>query len=129
MFNFGNAFVDKMNLPQKTSEEIEALSESGNVLSDSDDFEGAIGKWKAALQLRWDDARDSFYDALNAEDGRGNPFVHYRLGQCLVNTGDERKGLESLLKAYMLDGEDIFNADEPDGLMYLKKLRDVKLID
>lgn len=144
-----------MNLPKKTADEIDALSESGNVLADSDDFEGAISKWKAALQLlpeprsdwdayawlmasigdaqyqlsRWNDARDSFLDALNAEDGRGNPFVHYRLGQCLIATGDEQKGLESLLKAYMLDGEDIFDADEPDGSEYLQKLRDAKLID
>lgn len=144
-----------MNFPKRIADEIDALSESGNVLSDADDFEGAIVKWKTALQLlpepradwdayawlmasigdaqyqlsRWEDARESFYDALNAEDGRGNPFIHYRLGQCLIKTGDEQNGLESLLKAYMLDGEDIFNAGDPDGPMYLQKLRDVKLID
>ena len=143
-----------MNLSQKISAEIDLLSEEGNVRADSDDFDGAINKWKAALQLlpepredwdayawlmasigdgyyqlsRFEEARESFIDALNAEAGRANPFVHYRLGQCLIEAGDESEGLESLLKAYMLDGEDIFNADEPAGQAYLQKLRAAKLV-
>jgi tetratricopeptide (TPR) repeat protein len=137
-----------MNLPKKISDEVDLLCEEGNVLFDAENYSEAIDKWAAALQLlpeprfqwaacawicssigdaqyqlsSWDAARQSFYDALNTEDARANPFVHYRLGQCWLKAGNEKKGLESLLKAYMLDGEDIFEA-EPDGPGLLQRLR------
>jgi len=143
-----------MNLPKSISNEIDALCEQGNVLFDENKFAGAIDKWLAALRLlpepraewaayawlsasigdaqyqlsRWDAARESFYDALNSEDGRANPFVHYRLGQCWLKAGNEEEGLASLLQAYMLDGEDIFGV-ESDGPGLLQRLRVAKLID
>ncbi|MDF5873149.1 hypothetical protein P4112_16025 [Pseudomonas aeruginosa] len=69
-----------------------------------------------------------FLDALNAPGGVENPFVHYRLGQCQVKLGNAALAVESLLKAYMLDGEEIFLAED-DGVVFLKMLQDRKLVD
>lgn len=143
-----------MELPEEISSEIEELSADGSDLFDSSQFQEAIQKWSSAMVLLpdprtdWDAytwlaasigdahyqlgqieaARHSFYEALNGPDGIGNPFVYYRLGQCQIKLGDEERGSQSLLKAYMLDGEEIFHG-EPDGLSYLQVLRDKRLID
>jgi tetratricopeptide (TPR) repeat protein len=143
-----------MDLPADICDEVDDLSVQGSDLCDASKFEKAIEKWSAAIaflpepRVDWeaytslsasigdaqyqlgqlDAARHSFYDALNGPGGPGNPFVHYRLGQALIKLGDEDRGTQSLLKAYMLDGDNIFSAD-PDGSIYLQKLRDNNLID
>lgn len=143
-----------MELPDKIYDAVDALSTEGNDLMDEENFQGAIKKWGQALALlpepkaEWEAymwlsasigdaqyqqenyelARNSFMDALNAPDGIGNPFVHYRLGQCQAKLGNEALAVESLLKAYMLDGEEIFLAED-DGVTFLKMLQDRKLID
>ncbi|HBO2318235.1 TPA: tetratricopeptide repeat protein [Pseudomonas aeruginosa] len=143
-----------MELPDKIYDEVDALSTKGNDLMDDEHFDAAIEKWTQALGLlpapktdweaymwlsasigdaqfqqhRYELARDAFMDALNAPGGVENPFVHYRLGQCQVKLGNEALAVESLLKAYMLDGEEIFLAED-DGVVFLKMLQDRKLVD
>lgn len=143
-----------MELPKTVSNKVDDLSSQGNDLCDESKFAQAIEKWRAAIELlpeprvdweayTWlsasigdaqyqagqlDAARNSFYDALNGPGGQENPFIHYRLGQSLIRLKEEDRGIESLLKAYMLDGEEIFSADD-EGAKYLQKLRDRKLID
>lgn len=142
-----------MGLPKNIQDEVDALSEQGNVLCDASKFDEAIQRWRAAIELlpeprvdweaytwlsasigdaqyqleEFDAARQSFFDALNGPGGQENPFVHYRLGQSQVRLGDEEHGVSSLLKAYMLDGEEIFDEDD-EGANYLQMLRDRKLI-
>ncbi|WP_334054463.1 hypothetical protein [Burkholderia cepacia] len=129
------------------------FSEQGNVLCDASKFDEAIQRWRAAIELfpeprvdweaytwhsasigdaqyqleEFNTARQSFFDALNGPGGQENPFIHYRLGQSQVGLGDEEHGVASLLKADMLDGEEIFDEDE-DGAGYLQMLRDRKLV-
>ena len=58
--------------------------------------------------------------------GYGNPFIMLRLGECCLETGDEENALEYLLRAYMMEGEDIFEPDddgEDDGTKYFDFLR------
>ncbi|HCJ1229216.1 TPA: tetratricopeptide repeat protein [Pseudomonas aeruginosa] len=143
-----------MELPDKIYDEVDALSTKGNDLMDDEHFDAAIEKWTQALDLlpdpktdweaymwlsasigdaqfqqhRYELARDALLDALNAPGGVENPFVHYRLGQCQVKLGNEALAVESLLKAYMLDGEEIFLAED-DGVVFLKMLQDRKLVD
>lgn len=82
----------------------------------------------AQYQLEeYEAARQSFFDALNGPGGQENPFVHYRLGQSQISLRDEEQGVASLLKAYMLDGEEIFGEDG-EGEKYLQILRDRKLV-
>jgi len=71
-----------------------------------------------------EDAKAALFDALNGPDGHANPFILLRLGETLVDLGDTERGVEYLLRAYMLDGERVFEAD---GSRYLKLLRDRNL--
>ena len=43
-----------------------------------------------------------------------NPFVLLRLGQCSRRLGDEKGAADFLLRAYMLEGEEIFENEEED---------------
>ncbi len=58
--------------------------------------------------------------------GYGNPFIMLRLGECCLELGDEKNATEYLLRAYMMDGREIFEADgngEDDGQKYFDFLR------
>ena len=142
-----------MELPEKLYEKIETLSEEGNLFFDDDCFEAAIDKWPQALDYvpspksdweatywlctsigdahyqlsRFGLAREFFFDALNAPGGESCPFVYYRLGQCEARLGNMEAATENLLRAYMLDGVDIFEGD-PEGAHYLKMLESQRLL-
>lgn len=141
-----------MELPPSVSRQVDFLSEEGNDLADQGAFALAAEKWLQALELlpppaaEWeaymwlkasigdayyqladfDGAREALFDALNGPDGQDNPFVHYRLGQTELALNNEKAGIDELLKAYMLDGEEIF-LEEDDGQVFLQKLRDAGL--
>lgn len=72
-------------------------------------------------------AHEALFDALNGPDGQKSPFVHYRLAQTELAWKNEEAGIAELLKAYMLDGEEIFTEEE-DGYIFLQKLRDAGLV-
>ena len=137
-----------MNLPDSVYDEIERLSEKGNALLDGGKCDAAIGEWEEALSLvpeprsDWEastwlyssigdacfqkgdyyKAKEAFFDALNCPGGISNPFIHYMLGKTLIKLNDE-SGMPSLLKAYLLNGLEIFELDEEGGehLNLLKK--------
>jgi len=143
-----------MELPDDIYEQVEILSEAGNDAADDDDFEEAVAQWEQALALlpepatQWEayvwlkasigdgyyhlddfaSAKSHLYDALNGPDGHESSFVHYLLGKTLIRLDDD-KGVESLLKAYMLEGVDIFDSDDDEGAESLKILQDRGLID
>ena len=130
-----------MELPDELYEQIEDLSGQGNDLCDDDNFRGAIDVWQSALALlpepknQWEaalwlhasigdayyqedefeNARNSFFDAMNCPDGQDNPFVYYMLGKTLLRLEQEEEAVQYLLRAYMLEGVDIFDADEDEG--------------
>lgn len=142
-----------MQLPNNIYDKITELSEEGDNFCEIDDFDNAINKWSEALKLlpspkmdweayTWlsasigdaqyqngniEAALESFFDALNGPTGTENPFILYRLGQCHIKLNKEDKGVEFLLKAYMLDGDSIFHED-PEGTLYLKTLKHKNLI-
>lgn len=141
-----------MELPDSVYNKIERLSEKGNAFLDGGKCDAAIREWEKALSLvpeprsdweaaTWlyasigdahfqkgdhEKAKNAFFDALNCPDGVGNPFIHYMLGKTLIKLNDE-KGAQSLLKAYLLDGVEIFEMDE-EGDEYLNLLRTKQLI-
>lgn len=145
---------EEMTLFLPIYDTITSLSSEGNGLIERGDFRGAIAKWSEALtlipepkadweastwlyasiadahyqQASYSEARAACFDALNCPGGIGNPFVHYRLGQCEVRLGNDESAVSHLLQAYMLDGEEIFLADE-DGGEYLDILTSRGLID
>lgn len=143
-------------LPDDIYQQVEALSEEGNELSDEGDDEGAEAVWRQALDLlpepktKWSaytwlttsigeasyfqsnyaDAAQMLFDALNGPDAHENPFVHYMLGKALWQIGeDEDRAIDELLRAYMLDGVDIFDGDEEEGPDMLQLLIDRGLVE
>lgn len=58
--------------------------------------------------------------AIHCPGGFGNPFVHLRIGQCALEKEIDDLATENLTRAYMLEGKDIFGADSPKYLDYLK---------
>jgi len=59
-------------------------------------------------------------------DGYGNPFIMLRLGECCLEIGDEKNAIEYLLRAYMMEGKEIFEPDEngeDDGQKYFDFLK------
>lgn len=142
-----------MELPETLYEQVEALSEQGSELFDDNQFAQAITHWSQALELlpepksdwdaytwlstsigdahyqlsQFDLSRQTLFDALNGPDGQANPFLHYRLGQVEVKLSNLDSAKSHLLKAYMLDGETIFNLD-PDGMAHLELLKKANLV-
>lgn len=59
-------------------------------------------------------------------EGYSNPFIMLRLGECCLEIGDEKNAMEYLLRAYMMEGREIFEPDEngeDDGQKYFDFLR------
>jgi tetratricopeptide (TPR) repeat protein len=142
-----------MLLPPQVQTDVEALSEEGNLLFDEQRFEEAIDCWQRALrrlpapQVDWEaamwlcasigdahfqlgqfeNAKCALLDALSAPDGNANPFVLFRLGQTHLRLGDHEQATDFLLRAYMLDGQNIFDTD-PEGAEALQLLESRELI-
>lgn len=141
--------ADFQEITEKISEKIDALSEEGNELFDEEKFAEAIAVWEKALSLvpepqqfysesNWlETSIGDAYFALNdfntalthfenakgniAESGYDNPFVCLRLGQCYWETQDFANAKEFLLRAYMFEGEEIFEDENPKYFAFLKE--------
>lgn len=126
---------------------IEKLSEEGNALAERDDFDGAIKKFEQALAIvpapkndyeastwlhasigdmyflkgDYETSAGSFYDALNCPDGQMNGFVHLRLGEDLFELNQKDKSLDHLLRAYMLEGREIFAGEDEKYFKFLSE--------
>ena len=117
---------------------LEDLAAQGSDLLESDDPEGAIQVWEQAIGLlganpvdhptamwffasigdahfemnHFQEADTALAQALIA-GGTDNPFVWLRKGQSLVELGATEAGVEALTSAYMLDGDEIFEEEDP----------------
>lgn len=138
-----------MELDDQIHEKITEYCEKGDKLADKQEFNAAIEEYKKAKQLipapqsDWDatvwvdtaigdayffladftQAADSFQAAYNNEPT--NPFILMRLGQSLFELGDLNRSQEYLLRAYMLEGEEIFEHDHPKYLDFLRSTIDL----
>lgn len=138
--------MTELILDDQTAAQVERLSEEGNVLVDTNDFNGALKKFIAALNLlplpksRWEaalwlyasigdmylfkeeyeQAASNYYNALNCPEGQESGFVHLRLGESLYELDDKKKALDHLLRAYMLEGKEIFEEEEDKYVGFLQ---------
>ena len=138
-----------MELDVEIHEKITDYCAKGDKLADKQEFNAAIEEYKKAKQLipapqsDWDatvwvdtaigdayffladftQSADSFQAAYNNEPT--NPFILMRLGQSLFELGDLNRSLEYLLRAYMLEGEEIFEHDHPKYLDFLRSTNDL----
>ena len=136
-------------LTNEIYEEIEALSEEGNEYFESENYGKAIEVWEKALFLipnpqnfysesQWLEASigDAYFqlkDYINAlehfqnaknnieENGYENPFIMLRLGQTLLENQRSEEAKEYLLKAYMFEGEEIFEDADEKYFNFLKQ--------
>lgn len=133
-------------LPDDVYERIKALCADGDNLADADEFAAALARYWSAWDLlpeprtQWNAAtwilaavgdanflsgdyvagRDFLATAMHCPEAIGNPFLHLRLGQCRYELGDLDRAADELARAYMGDGEDVFEDEDPKYLAFLK---------
>jgi tetratricopeptide (TPR) repeat protein len=138
-----------IELSDEVLEQIESLSEEGNEFFDDEDFEKAITVWKQALALipnpqntyaetLWletsigdayfmmQNHQEAFPHFLNAksnieENAYENPFIMLRVGQLYFEANDFENAKEYLLRAYMFEGEAIFEGSKEKYFEFLKE--------
>ncbi|MCB2355765.1 tetratricopeptide repeat protein [Clostridium estertheticum] len=76
--------------------------------------------WCSAGEYK--DAKKYFYDALNCSGGIGNPYILFRLGQCLYECNQKSKAQEYFIKTYMLDGISLFNTSHNKYFNTIKEM-------
>ncbi len=132
-------------LPQPLHREISRLSALGDTLADEKKFPEAIAEylkawellpppketWTAAgwllaaigeahfFQGNYENARQTFLQAIVRTGGLGNPFLHLRHGQALFECGEIRQAADELMRAYMGGGPELFAAEDPKYLRHL----------
>lgn len=65
-------------------------------------------------------AREALEYAMVCPDAVGNPFLHLRLGQVLLDTGEHDRAADELMRAYMGAGADLFAAEDQRYLSFLR---------
>ncbi|WP_349513254.1 hypothetical protein [Erythrobacter sp. NFXS35] len=64
-------------------------------------------------------ARQTLEFAMLCPGGLGNPFIHLRLGQTLLELGEKDRAADELMRAYMGAGEGIFAEQDPKYRAFL----------
>lgn len=136
-------------LTDEIIDQIDELCEKGNEYSDNEKYAEAIKVWAKALALipspqnsfsqsQWletsigdawfllDDFKKALQHFENAktnleENAYQNPFIMLRLGQTYLENKQHTEAKEFLLRAYMLEGESIFDNDDEKYFNYLKQ--------
>jgi tetratricopeptide (TPR) repeat protein len=99
---FYQAWV-KLPKPQKEQPQNEQLL-AGEILS-------AIGSTYFQLQ-RYEPAIEALRSSMEKAEMNSNPFTLMRLGQCLLDSGQEAQGRTYLQRAYRLGGANIFTRED-----------------
>lgn len=133
-------------LSDSDSEKIEALATESDEFIENEDYEKAFELVMKALELipvprseyaesTWlyatlgdiyfltddfEQGLSAFTDAVQCPEGLGNPFIHLRLGQCQFELENLDKAADELTKAYMTDGLEIFETEDPKYFAFLK---------
>lgn len=91
-----------------------------------------VDRWKAALGLqvaradalfragRFQEVRETLRGAIESTRAIGNPFIHLRLGQALLECGERYEAANWLAGAYLSGGRDLFAADDPKYLQFVE---------
>lgn len=140
-----------MELDDHIHDQIKKLCAKGDGLFEKSKFDDAIEHYEQALALvpnpksDWEasvwiytaigdayfhkkdfgKAADALYDAYNGPGATSNPFVNLRLGQSLFELDQMEKAEDFLLRAFMLDGEDVFRSEPKKYLEHMRKKYDL----
>jgi tetratricopeptide (TPR) repeat protein len=133
------------SLDRATYEGIVAFYEEGEKLMQEGRIGSALGKYADAWALipdpkerwtistsvisaiadcwflagRYEEVLRALEFGMNCPDAVGNPFLHLRLGQALLEEGQNRRAEEELMRAYEAHGEAIFEHQDPKYLAFL----------
>ncbi|MHA6823017.1 tetratricopeptide repeat protein [Ralstonia pseudosolanacearum] len=137
---------NELELDASTHEAIKALCAEGDRLAEVKSYEAAVAEYNKAWALvpepknEWQastwilaaiadacflsgyktSALKALQFAMTCPGAVGNPFLHLRLGQVLLDSGDEDSAADELMRAYMGGGPEIFASEEGRYLDFLK---------
>lgn len=137
--------VGRKELAPITYEAIKAHSAEGDKLAAAGAYKEAIAEYNKAWALvpdpkdEWNastwilaaiadatflagdttSAREALQHAMRCPGAVGNPFLHLRYGQVLLDAGESDAAADELMRAYMAEGPDIFAAEDPRYLKFL----------
>ncbi|WP_284124223.1 hypothetical protein [Parerythrobacter aestuarii] len=147
------AIQNEPELPDDIYAQIRKHSFVGDELAEKGHFEAAIGRYNKAWDLlpapksRWKAstwlliaiadaaflgkdfslAREVLDDLKRMEDAVGNPFILMRNGQVLFEEGKLDEAANEMMLAYMSEGKEIFDRDDPKYYEFLKtRARDLE---
>jgi hypothetical protein len=132
-------------LPGSVHEEIKRLCATGDAHAEGGAYADALASYWAAWDLLpepktyWDAStwilvaigeanlfgkdyaagRDNLSNAMRCPGAIGNPFIHFRLGQCQFELGDEERAADEFMRAYMGAGREIFDQDDGKYFRFL----------
>jgi len=76
------------------------------------------------LKGDFEQARTHLLAATHCPDAIGNPMIHLRLGQVQLELGNTARAHDELARAYMSEGKEIFEGEDPKYLEFvLARLR------
>lgn len=125
---------------------IDAICEEADLLFEEEKSEEAIAKYNEALTLlpepieeyepsawlissigdvhffdeKYDLALAQFEHAIGCVDSEENPYLLLRIGQCHFELGEMEEAEDAFHEAYAIEGEEIFEEEEPKYLEFLK---------
>jgi len=138
--------ADRKELDETIHQAIKAHCAKGDELAADRAFEAAIAEYNKAWRLvpdpcnEWNastwilaaiadaaflggyltSAREALQYAMTCPDAIGNPFLHLRYGQVLLDAGEPDAAADELIRAYMGAGQDIFASEDRRYLDFLK---------
>ena len=133
-------------LSDQLHQQIQELSAVGDQLAEAGNYSDALSNywsawdllpepqtdWEAATWLLaaigdanflggdFEAGRDNLANAMHCPGAIGNPFLHLRLGQCQFELGNKDRAADELARAFMSEGEGMFENDDPKYLAFLK---------
>ncbi|WP_458766293.1 tetratricopeptide repeat protein [Cupriavidus basilensis] len=134
------------SLDPSTHESIKQLCAAGDRLAKEQSYDDAVNEYSAAWMLlpdpknEWEaatwilaaiadacflggyktSAREALEYAMTCPGALGNPFLHMRLGQVLLDSNETGRAADELIRAYMGAGAEIFDSEDPRYLNFLK---------
>lgn len=141
-----------MELSDEVYDKITALSEKGDEYAEKEQFTSALKQYEEALNLLpepktdWEaatwlytaigdvhynklelhQAMDAYQKALMSPDGTGNPYIWFSIGQIYFEEENFEKAKTHFMSAYLLDGEEIFEGENPVYFELIKEETDKK---